>query len=94
MLKFFDLRFGSFVSHLYVTTPRCFAPRCETTDPEHIFDFRVGPLDLLILRYSQAAAFKAESDRRDEVTVDLWKLQAMFTYHRKETKGADLVTTE
>ena len=94
MLKFFDLRFGSFVSHLYVATPRCFAARDKNTDTLDLLDFRVGPLDLLILLWPRTSPFKMERYRSDEVIVDFWRLQIMFTNHRKTVEASASVASE
>lgn len=94
MLKFFDLRFGSFVAYLYVASPRLFAAHNKNTDKHHILDFRVGPFDLLILLWPLSTPFKVERYRSDEVIVDFWRLQIMVTNHRKTVEASASVASE
>ena len=51
--------------------------------PLIIIDFRVGPFDLLVELWSHKTPFKMQREHPDCLVVDVWRLCAMFTFHRK-----------
>ncbi|WP_158541280.1 hypothetical protein [Ruegeria sp. A3M17] len=53
-----------------------------------VFDFCVGPFDLLVERYPHSVPLNVTREGPGEVFVDVGRYQLMFMNHRKTAKAA------
>ncbi len=53
-----------------------------------VFDFCVGPFDLLVERHSHSVPLNVSREGPGEVFVDVGRYRLMFTNHRKAAKTA------
>ncbi len=52
-----------------------------------VFDFCVGPFDLLVERYPHSAPFKVTREGPSETFVDVGRYRLTFTNHKKFEAG-------